>query len=75
MEIPKFLMCDNTDFPEANFVMHTDFPRFIIDLVTDEVEWLEDIEQSEMNELEEELPALIDQATEFFDREIARYEA
>lgn len=74
MEIPKFLMADNTDYPEANFVIHTDFPRFIIDLVTDEIEWLEDIDTSEKEDLEAEMPALIELATEFFDREIARYD-
>ncbi|GLB53215.1 hypothetical protein NBRC110019_22550 [Neptunitalea chrysea] len=75
MEVPKFLICDNTDFPDANFVIHTDFPRFIIDLITDEVEWLEDIEKSEMKDLEEELPTLIERATEFYDREVDRYES
>lgn len=75
MEIPKFLMADNTDFPDANFVIHTDFPRFIINLVDDEIEWLEDIDRSEKEELETELPGLIEQASEFFDREVARYEA
>ncbi|GLB48960.1 hypothetical protein [Neptunitalea lumnitzerae] len=75
MEIPKFLICDNTDFPDANFVIHTDFPRFIIDLVTDEVEWLEDIDKSEIKDLEEELPDLIEQATEFYDREVGRYDS
>lgn len=75
MEIPKFLMADNTDFPNANFVIHTDFPRFIINLVDDEIEWLEDIDRSEKEELETELPGLIEQASEFFDREVARYEA
>ncbi len=75
MEIPKFLMADNTDFPDANFVIHTDFPRFIINLVDDEIEWLEDIDRSEKEELEAELPGLIEQASEFFDREVARYEA
>ncbi|SFU32738.1 hypothetical protein SAMN05216480_101759 [Pustulibacterium marinum] len=74
MEIPKFLMADNTDCPDANFVIHTDFPRFIIDLVSDEIEWLEDIDQSDKADLEAELPSLIEQASEFFDREVARYE-
>lgn len=29
MELPKFLLGDNTDFPDAIFVIHTEFPRFI----------------------------------------------
>ena len=44
MELPKFILGDNTDFPNAIYVIHTDFPRFIINLEDDEVEWLEDFD-------------------------------
>lgn len=74
MQIPKFLMGDNTDFPDAIFVIHTEFPRFVIDLATDEVEWLEEFDASEREELEMETTSLIAQATDFYDREIARYD-
>ena len=30
MELPKFLLGDNTDYPTAIFVVHTEYPRFII---------------------------------------------
>ena len=75
MIYPKFLMADNTDYPESNFVIHTDFPRFIIDLTTDEIEFLEDLDKSEQAELEAEMASLIDMATEFYDSEIEKYEA
>jgi hypothetical protein len=74
MKIPKFLLGDNTDFQESVFVIHTDFPRFIIDLSTDEVEWLENIDSSEAKELEEEMTSLVQAATDFYDREVERYE-
>ncbi|MGY5847058.1 hypothetical protein ACW6QP_06530 [Salegentibacter sp. HM20] len=74
MEIPKFLMGDNTDFPNAVFVIHTDFPRFIINLENDEVEWLEEFDSADEEELENETENLIQQASEFYDREVARYE-
>ena len=74
MEIPKYLMGDNSDFPDSLFVIHTDFPRFIIDLTTDEVEWLEEFDQHDQKELETETENYIREATEFYDREIARYE-
>ena len=32
MELPKFILGDNTDYPEAIFIVHTEFPRFIINL-------------------------------------------
>ena len=74
MELPKFILGDNTDFPNAIFVVHTDFPRFIINLEDDEVEWFEDFDQHDQKELELETENLIKQASEFYDREVARYE-
>lgn len=74
MELPKFLLGDNTDYPDAIFVIHTEFPRFIINLENDEVEWLEDFDQHDQKELEIEAESLIQQATDFYDREVARYE-
>ncbi len=74
MEFPKFLLGDNTDYPNAIFVVHTEFPRFIINLENDEVEWLEDFDDEDQKELEAETENLIQQATEFYDREISRYE-
>lgn len=74
MELPKFILGDNTDFPDAIFVIHTDFPRFIINLENDEVEWLEEFDAEDQKELEAETENLIQQATDFYDREVARYE-
>ena len=74
MDLPKFLLGDNTDFPDAVFVIHTDFPRFIINLENDEVEWLEEFDQEDERELETEAENLINQANEFYDREVARYD-
>ena len=74
MEIPKFLIGDNTDHPDAIFVIHTEFPRFIIDLATDEVEWLEEFDSQDEKELASETENCIKMATEFYDREIDRYD-
>ncbi len=74
MELPKFLLGDNTDFPTAIFIVHTEYPRFIINLENDEVEWLEEFNQEDEKELASEAKTLIQQATNFYDREIARYE-
>ena len=73
MEFPKFLLGDNTDFPDAVFVVHTEFPRFIINLENDEVEWLEDFDQHDQKELETEAEGLIQEATDFYDREVEHY--
>ena len=74
MELPKFILGDNTDFPESIFVIHTEFPRFIIDLKDYEVEWLEDFDKDDEKELSSEAESLITQANEFYDREVNRYE-
>ncbi len=74
MQFPKFLLGDNTDYPTAIFVVHTEYPRFILNLENDEVEWLEDFTAEDEESLSEEAENLIEAATEFYDREIARYE-
>lgn len=74
MDFPKYLLGDNSDYPDAIFVIHTEFPRFIINLENDEVEWLEDFNAQDQKELETEAENLIQGANDFYDREIARYE-
>lgn len=74
MEFPKFLLGDNTDFPDAIFIVHTEYPRFILNLENDEVEWLEDFDPSDEKELASEAESLIREATEFYDREVSRYD-
>ena len=74
MELPKFILGDNTDLPNAIFVIHTEFPRFIINLENDEVEWLEDFDQHDEKELLSETENLIEEASRFYDREVSRYD-
>lgn len=74
MEIPKFLLGDNTDHPDAIFIIHTEFPRFIINLANDEVEWLEEFDKHDEEELRNEAENLFKTANDFYDREIERYE-
>jgi hypothetical protein len=74
MELPKFLLGDNTDYPSGIFIIHTEYPRFIINLKDDEVEWLEEFSKEDEKELELETEQMIRLATEFYDREVSRYE-
>jgi len=74
MDFPKYLLGDNTDYPNAIFVVHTVFPRFIINLENDEVEWLEEFDQYDQKELETETENYIREASAFYDREITRYD-
>ncbi len=74
MELPKFILGDNTDFPNAIYVIHTNFPRFIINLENDEIEWLEDFDQHDEKELLNETEILVEEASQFYDREVSRYD-
>ncbi|KPM31747.1 Hypothetical protein I595_2242 [Croceitalea dokdonensis DOKDO 023] len=75
MELPKFLLGDNTDYPNGIYIVHTEFPRFVINLENDEVEWLEEFSKEDEKELELEAEQLIEAATAFYDREVSRYDA
>ncbi len=74
MKLPKFLICDNTDFPDDIFILHTDYPQFIINLIDDEIEWLEDVRGENETELTNEINELIEEASKFYDREMERFE-
>ncbi|MER3317667.1 MAG: hypothetical protein RIB79_05190 [Allomuricauda sp.] len=74
MELPKFLLADNTDHPEAIFIVHTEYPRFIINLENDEVEWMEEFSKQDEEDLMDETENLVEAATAFYDREVSRYD-
>ena len=74
MELPKFLLGDNTDFADDIFVIHLEYPRFIINLKDDEVEFIEEAEDLDEAELNAEMEGLIELANAFYDREMERYE-
>ena len=74
MNLPKFLLSDNSNFPEDIFVLHTEFPRFIINLKDDEIEWFEDLTGENEEDIATELAVLMDQAGDFYDSELKQYE-
>ena len=71
---PKFILGDNTDMPNAMFVVHLEHPRFVLNLDNDEVEWLEEFDEEDTKELEAESENLIEEAIAFYEREITRIE-
>ena len=74
MNLPKFLLADNSEFPEDIFVLHTEFPRFMINLKDDEIEWFEDLTGENEEDIATELAVLMDKAGEFYDEEMKKYE-
>lgn len=73
MHLPKFLLADNSNFPEDIFVLHTEFPRFIINLKDDEIEWFEDLTGENEEDVATELADLMDKAGVFYDTEMKDY--
>ena len=74
MNLPQFVLADNSNFPDAIFVIHLDYPRFIINLEDGDLTFLEPVDESDENDLDEEMELLIDQAQAFYDKEIRFYE-
>ena len=79
MEIPKFLVGDNTECQDSVFIIHTESPRFILNLDTDDVKWLDDdlpelLGTDDEAELTTAISSLLAEADEFYQREIDFYE-
>lgn len=74
MVLPKFLLADNSSFPEDIFVLHTEFPRFLINLKDDEIEWFEDLSGEREDDIADEVSNLIESASLFYDQQIEGYE-
>ena len=74
MVLPKFLLADNSSFPEDIFVLHTEFPRFLINLKDDEIEWFEDLSGEREDDIAGEVSNLIEEASKFYDEQIEGYD-
>ena len=74
MELPNFLLADNSNYPEDIFVLHTDYPRFLINLKNDEIEWFEDLSDENEQDLANSLESLIEAASLFYDAEMKALE-
>ncbi|MBT5289717.1 MAG: hypothetical protein HOL35_06035 [Flavobacterium sp.] len=74
MDLPKFLLADNSNFPEDIFVLHTEFPRFLINLKDDEIEWFEDLSGEREEDIAGEVSNLIEAASKFYDEQIEGYD-
>ena len=70
MELPKFLIADNSELEEALFVIHTEYPRFILNVYNDYMHWLEVFDKEDEAALKSETHTLIEAAFEFYDKEM-----
>ena len=74
MEVPKFLIADNSTLQDEIFVLHTEYPRFLLNVSNDEILWLEEFGKEDQDELEKITEELIEEAIDFFDTEIESLE-
>lgn len=74
MEVPKFLVADNSSLQEEIFVLHTEYPRFLLNVANDDILWLEEFAQEDKKELAQITQDLIETALRFFDEEIEKME-
>ena len=70
MELPKFLIADNSSFKDDLFIVHTEYPRFILNISNDEVHWLEEFDKEDEASLSSESEELIEAALSFYDAEM-----
>lgn len=70
MELPKFLIADNSSLQNIIFIIHTEYPRFIMNTTNDEVHWLEDFDKKDEEILNFESEQLINEALSFYDKEM-----
>ncbi|MDA0201630.1 MAG: hypothetical protein O2878_04765 [Bacteroidetes bacterium] len=74
MDLPQFLIADNSELKEAIFVLHTQYPRFLLNVANDEIHWMEEFEKEDKAELESQTASLIEQALQFYDKEMENFE-
>ena len=74
MNLPKFLLADNNNYPEDIFVLHTEFPRLLINLKDDSIEWFEDLSGENEEDIAEEVANLIEAAGNFYDEQVGEYQ-
>lgn len=74
MDLPKFLIADNSSRKDDLFVVHTEYPRFVLNISNDEVHWLEEFDKEDESSLASESKLLIESALVFFDSEMKSLE-
>ena len=74
MDLPKFLIADNSSRKDDLFVVHTEYPRFVLNISNDEVHWLEEFDKEDESSLVSESKPLIESALAFFDSEMKSLE-
>lgn len=70
MQLPTFLLADNSESPNDVFIIHTAYPIFLINLKNDEVTCWEEVTEQNQTVIMEEIQKLIKEAYSFYDNEM-----
>ncbi len=79
MNTPKFLLADNSNFPDSVFILHAEEPAFLLNLVNGDITWFDDsipeiLGTDDEAEIKTFINTMIDQAEAFYDEEIKKLE-
>jgi len=69
-ELPKFLIADSSEQPDAVYVVHTAYPRFCMNVADDHIHWMEEFDAEDDKELAHVAESLVAEALAFFDKEM-----
>ncbi len=73
MEVPIFLIADNSQYPDDIYIIHTEYPRFILNVETEEIDWWDDL-KGDKEQMNSEITQLIEQAFNFLETEMNTYD-
>ena len=62
MDLPKFLIADNSELKDTLFIIHTLYPRFFLNVINDEIHWMEEFDKEDKLELESQTARLVEEA-------------
>jgi len=74
MNLPAYLIADNSALKDDIFVLHTAFPRFLLNVNTDEIEWLDEFSKKDAEENADIIEQAVSGAYDFFEKEMENYE-
>ncbi len=73
MDTPKFLIADNSKFPNDVYIVHTEYPRFLLNVETEEIDWWDDL-RGDKDAMNTEITELIEEAFNFLETEMNSYD-
>tara|TARA_B110000444_G_scaffold261151_1_gene311449 strand:- start:973 stop:1218 length:246 start_codon:yes stop_codon:yes gene_type:complete len=71
---PKYLIGDNSKYPNNIYVIHVEYPRFIFNVSNDDIFWLEEFSKDDETEILNSTEVWIENALKFYDSELKSFD-